>query len=531
MKTLNRIILLLLLFTVISWGQELSGYWMLKSTQDSLKFLQETKSWATPKNDYNIGIKGILTPHYVSFGNVTKSGDTLYYAFTTASDNRVLLRKSYDNGDSWSDTATVYRHVGSTNISESITLNIISSTWYLVFSNNNGSDSTISMVFTKSTNWGTTWSNEVTIPTTFKANATSDIIKLTSGRLLFAFDEYELPSCYIKIAYSNDGGTSWNVVTVNSAVFGSVSFVTAPELTEPALAADANDRLMMICRSEAKASYVYTSIDSGLVWNYDGIIGQTMNDPLGGKNPSTDIIVVSDSVFAVAIGHRTESATKKGYVHILMTTYNAVHNNANFGFKTLLMSSYVPYDPGSNRIVLNKYNDLIIVNGQNGYYCRLPRKMIFNNDFLIEGNRYRNNASSVFVTGDYYYPNEILIDNSSYKTIAFLSYPNSQNYLTSNPNISSHPIGSIPVINLIYAGQSVTADTVYVKLTDIYLNDLTTDELKIYGTATGETGWQMFTPPDNYFGTEAEIKLRVKTASAAGYKAYKILVRGGYVFQ
>ena len=512
----------------------------LSSFQDSLKFLQETKSWATPKNDYNIGIKGILTPHYITYGNVAKSGDTLFYAFTTTADNRVLMRKSYDNGDSWSDTATVYRHipVGDTHISESITFNIISSTWYLVFSNNNASDSTVSMVFTKSTNRGSTWSNEVTIPTTFKANATSDIVKLSSGRLLFAFDEAEQPyeatdSGYVKVAHSNNDGTTWSIVTVNSFLFGVGSYTDAHPITsEPSLAADANDRLFMTCRNEIKTSTVWTSVDSGEVWTNEGIIGQTMNAPRLGKNPSTDVIVVNDSVFVVAMGHRTETESpKKGYFCIRITTYNAVHGNAATGFKTLLSSSFIPYDPGSNRIVLNKYNDLIVVNGQDGYYCRIPRKLMFNNNFLIETNRFRNNASSVFVTWDYYYPNPIFISNSSYQTIAYLSYPNSVNYQALGGNINSHPIGSIPVIDLIYYGDTVATDTLAFKLTDVSSNNITS-ELKICASASsGGLGWRMFIPPDSNASTEAELKLRVRTTSATGYTARKILVRGGYVIQ
>ncbi|RLE99330.1 MAG: exo-alpha-sialidase [Thermoprotei archaeon] len=206
---------------------------------------------------------------------VLKNGDLLlaytefYSGGSDFSPARIIKAVSRDNGRTWENFETLQENVGKCNVMSVSLLRLKSgelAIFYLV--KNSFSDCRVYM--RKSFDEGETWSEPllVTEEERYFVLNNDRVVQLSSGRIIVPVAVYQNPvnhSCWKSfIFYSDDGGESWRKSSSEVALR---DIDSQAGLQEPGVVELKNGRLMMYMRAALGYIYVSFSKDEGESWS------------------------------------------------------------------------------------------------------------------------------------------------------------------------------------------------------------------------------------------------------------------------
>jgi hypothetical protein len=279
----------------------------------------------------------------------------------------------------------------------------------------------------------------------------------------------------IKVVKSTDDGVTWGSPIVAYAHHDSVYQLNEPWLDEPAIAVDANDNMVILCRNPDYGTSQLVSSDAGVTWTFVGVVGQTNCGPgVYSSNPTTDILMVNDSTFMFVVGYRLNhlgsgsgNAGKVGYTHFLTGTWNDIKDNSTFGWSTFISPTYSDYgDCGARRIVLTNDSSIAMVQMQGGSFYRItPAEVAASRAGWILSN---GQSSQYRPIQTYTFPDRLILSNTTYSTLNVFNIMSTPEF----DSLTTLAVGAIPVISVsAQFDDAGGTDTAWVKLTDV--NDIT----------------------------------------------------------
>jgi len=508
-------------------GSGVSATWVVNEIADrTAGFMAgETAPLLTGNNTSPLGRVGTFSGASATtlwYGHVDKTSDgTLVYGYAYGG-TQLRFRTSTDNGKTWSDFTSAI-DAPDDHIFNGSTFGITPSGAWVFLS----SDDTTALAGSyvkalrirsfRSTDQGNTWSVTDSIATTMAIDLTSGITSLSDGTLLAAYGEgafsyymldtlYGSPAnhdtTYIRVIRSTDDGVTWSAPTVAYAHHDSVYQLNEPFLTEPAIAADASDHVVMICRNPDYGTSQLVSADGGVTWTFSGVIGQTNCGPGAfSSNSTSDLLTLNDSTFMAVVGYRLNQdgpgtdAGKIGYLHILTGTWNEIQN-ATFGWNTFVPPTHVEYgDAGAHRAVIANDTTLVLIQLQGGRAYRMtpPEIVKARANWVLSGKE----SMQFRPIQTYNFADRLIIYNTDWATLYSFNIMTPPQY----DSVATSAIGAIPVIGFsAFFDDAGGTDTAWVKLSDANNITMPSNADSLYyqyvdgTTYSSEFRWQTWFP-------------------------------------